>query len=77
MRNLILIVSLLFSGVSFAGIDTVNHLGKIVRVDQKTMTIEIMGSNYKFYRAKLGKEFASLKKGDSIYIQVDGETAKN
>ncbi|MBL7545208.1 MAG: hypothetical protein JNL11_15425 [Bdellovibrionaceae bacterium] len=77
MKKLIVGLSLLYSLVSFAGVDFINYPGKVVKLDQKTVTLEIMGTNYKFIREKLGKEFATLKKGETVYIQVPGAQVRN
>lgn len=71
MKIAILVLSFLAAGTVNAAIGTVNIKGKITSFDEKSVTIEIAGENYKFDRKKLGKRFSSLKSNETVEITVD------
>ena len=61
----------LFSSVSMANVESLKVSGKVVSFDGKIVVIEIAGEKFNFDRKKLGKEFASLKQGDPVELEVD------
>lgn len=71
MRNTLFLVSFFIATSSFASVDSLIIKGRIISFDQKIVTIEIAGESYKFKREKLGKDFNSLKKGETVEISVD------
>ena len=54
-----------------AAVNEASIKGKITSFDQKFVTIEFAGETYKFNREKLGPEFASIRKGDTVELSLD------
>jgi uncharacterized membrane protein len=75
IKIIILSFILAIATISQASVNTLNIKGKIISFDMKTVTIEIAGQNYKFNREKLGKSFVSLRKGETVEIDVEKEAA--
>ncbi len=71
-------VALMFSGAvpAEAAVHTANLKGRIVSFDQKIVTIELAGQNYKFDRTKLGAEFASIRKGDVVELSLENKSGE-
>ena len=76
MKIAILVLSFLVAGTANAAVGTVNIKGKITSFDEKSVTIEIAGENYKFDRKKLGKSFSSLKSNETVEISVDTQNSQ-
>lgn len=77
MKIIILAAALLIGPLGIAGVQEFDVPAKVIGIDSKTVTLEILNKKYAFNRDKLGDSVKLIHSNDTIYISVNASDLKN